>query len=272
MIRQNRTDGRAIMAGNFMLACFLLGGCLEVEGNLERIHTPEEKTEQDEPASKFVNFQEKEQVEEIDISRAEELEAIRNELIEKFLSHLEEEQWHMVTLKLEDPADVEVPSADFHEPQIAHAVLGKQEHSLNYAWLEINEMNSKFNEVWEKHWGRFVANPEGVSKQSLSVHLEKIQQKYESLLDHIRHVEFKSVTEYAQHLHDYKLYFEGAVLYRIEAALILLEALDTGERVDASVAEAVESAKESEAYAAMCNAELLSYQQSFQSDRSWNLQ
>lgn len=272
MIRQIRTDGHAVLAGNFMLACFLLGGCFEADEDFERIHTPEEKKEQDESVSKFESLQEFGPVEEIDFNRMEELEAISNELIGNFLIHLEDEQWQMVTLQIEDLAEVDVPSDDFHDPQIAHAVLGKPGHSMNYAWLEINAMNRKFNEVWEKHWGMPIADPERLDKQSLSVHLESIQMKYESLLEQIRHVEFKSSTKYAQHLHDYKLYLEGAVLYRIEAASILLEALETGESSDALVAEAVESANESEAYSRMCNSELLSYQLSFQTDVNWNLQ
>lgn len=271
MNRENRADGHALVAGNFLLVCLLLGGCFEVHENVDPIHMPEEK-EEEESARKSENLQEIQPVHEIDVNREEELEVQGKRLIEKFLAHLEEEQWQMVTLQIEDPAEIKVPSDDFNEPQIAHAVLGKQDHSMNYAWLEINGINSRFNEVWKKHWAMPLADSGRLNRELLTFHLENIQQKYELLLDQVKEMEFKNATEYAQHLHDYKLYLEGAVLYRIEAASALLEALETGERLDVLVAEAVEAAIESDAYVRMCDAELLNYQQSFQADLKWNHQ
>lgn len=272
MIRQNREDGRALATGNFLLACLLLGGCFEAESDLAPIHTPEQKEKQSESDHDFENLQEVQPVEEIDVSKSKELEILANELIEKFLSRLKEEQWQITLLQLEDLTEIDVPSDDFNEPKIAHAVLNNHEHLMNYAWLEINGMNSKFNKVWQKHWAAPIADGKSMDMASLIVHMENIQRKYESLLIQIREVEFKSTTEHAQHLHDYKLYLEGAILYRMEAAAILLQALETGERLDARVAEAVKAAIESEAYAQMCNTELLRYQQDFQIDSNSNIQ
>ena len=77
-------------------------------------------------------------------------------------------------------------------------------------------------------------------------------------------MDFKNSTEYAQHLHDYKLYLEGAILYRMEAASILLEALETKQSWVELVEESVDAAIESEAYARLAESELTSYANSFQ--------
>lgn len=187
-------------------------------------------------------------------------------LRQQLLLRLQEEQWEMVTLQLKEAAEIYVPSDDFMEPRIAHAVFDKKDHSMDYAWLEINEINQEFNTIWQKHWGKISDDSKDLEKDSLAVHLTSIQRRYESLLDHIRYMEFKDSTEYAQHLHDYKWYLEGAVLYRIEAASALLEAMETEQQTGALVEESVNAAIDSEAYAKLSNSELTSYQRIFQID------
>ena len=105
-----------------------------------------------------------------------------------------------------------------------------------------------------------------MDKDLLIGRLTSIQRKYESLLEQVRYMEFKSSTKYVQHLHDYKLYLEGAILYRIKAASALLKALETGQRSDKLVEEAIEAATTSEAYTKLSDSELTNYQRSLRPD------
>lgn len=270
MIRQSRIDVPVFRAANFLMACFLLGSCVEADKQPEPFHSMEEKPEKsvgEQEISQEIGPIEEDAASEMD-ARGEKTEVSSDVALEQLLMRLQEEYWKVVMLQLKDPTEIDVPSDDFNEPQVAHAVLSKHAQSMNYAWLEINEVNNKFNEIWQKHWLVVTAEPERLNEESLLIHLTSIQRKYESLLNQIRYMEFKSSTEHAQHLHDYKLYLEGAVLYRIEAATLFLEALETGQLK--LVEEAVAAAIASEAYARMSDSELKSYQQSFRRDPKWN--
>lgn len=274
MIRPSRGDVPVLLAGHFLVACFLLGSCVEPDKKSEPIPFREDEKRQEESVDEQefpqeIGAKEEEAAGEIDIE-GKEAEVSSHEIQEQLLLLLREEKWRVVFLQLKDPAEIDVPSDDFNEPQVAHAVLSKHDPSMNYAWLEINEVNSKFNGVWQKHWVSGIAGPKILDGESLLNHLMSIQRKYESLLNEIRLLEFKSSTEHAQHLHDYKLYLEGAILYRTEAVSLLLEALETGEPKDLLMEEAVAAAISSETYAEMSDEELMSYQQSFRRDPKWN--
>ncbi|TWT08492.1 hypothetical protein FQV26_11965 [Planococcus sp. CPCC 101016] len=254
----------------FLMAASSLVSCVDSEEHIESHYSSEEKTGTDEQVNEQKEFQEIRPEKAVAVNRIDKgkegWEENTNEILEKLLLDLQEEQWEMATLQLKDPMKIDVPSDDFTEPRIAHAVLSKEDHSMNYAWLEINEMNSKFNTVWQKHWGSISNESAALDRKLLIGHLTSIQRKYESLLEQVRYMEFKSSTKYAQHLHDYKLYLEGAILYRIEAASNLHRALETGQRSELSVKEAVEAAAASEAYAELADAELANYQRSFRPD------
>ena len=276
MTRQSRCDVPVLLAGNLLVACFLLGSCVEPDKQAQPIHFMEGDKGLEEPVDEQgfqqeIGAMEEEAASEID-NEGKVGEVTSHEIQEQLLLLLQEEKWKGVFLQLKDPAEIDVPSDDFNEPQVAHAVLSKHDFSMNYAWLEINEVNSKFNEAWQKHWGILVTGPEILDEESLSNHLTSIQGKYESLLSDIRLMEFKSSTEHAQHLHDYKLYLEGAVLYRIEAVSHLLEALETQSQTDLLVEEAAAAAIDSESYAELADSELASYEQSFRKDPRWNLE
>ncbi|MGH2319532.1 hypothetical protein ACRC6Q_17460 [Planococcus sp. SE5232] len=229
----------------------------------------QEKSAEELEISHEVGQQEEKAVGEMEIVKVETI-VTSHEIGGELLRRLQKEGWEMVVLSLKDPTEINVPSDDFNEPHVAHAVLSKYDFSMNYAWLEINEVNSRFNEIWQSHWGVLVTDPESLDEDALYNHLTSIQRKYESLLNRIRVMEFKSSTAHAQHLHDYKLYLEGAILYRIEAASLLLEAVETGQRTNALMDKAAAAAVDSEVYAKMSDSELTNYERSFRTDSKWN--
>lgn len=273
MIRQSG-GAPVLWIGNFLLAFVLLGGCMEVDEQSSSYPSVQEKKEQKKALDKQGISQEIEPVEENAVSGMDmgwkTTEISEEVLRQRLLLRLQEEHWEMVTLQLKEADEIDMPSDDFMEPHITHAVLEKQDYSMDYAWVEINQINKKFNEIWKKHWGKITDESEDLEEGSLAVHLTSIQRRYESLLNQIRHMEFKNSTEYAQHLHNYKLYVEGAVLYRKEAASTLLEALDNEQQANQAVEKAVEAAVNSEGYASLSDSELTSYQQGFLKDPDWN--
>lgn len=266
MIRQSH-DGPVFLAGNFLMAFILLSGCVEADEQTSPFPSAEEKKELEKGRDEQEITQAIGPVEEDAVSGMEiglqTTEVSDAEVFQYFLSRLQEEQWEMVLLEVKEAAEIRVPSDDFKEPHMTHAVLEKQNYSHDYAWLEINDVNEKFNTIWQKHWGKILAGSEDFEEGVLSEHLSSIQRKYETLLNQISYMEFKNSTEYAQHLHDYKLYLEGAILYRMEAASAFLEALETKQSWVALVNESVEAAIESEAYARLAASELTSYENGF---------
>ena len=267
MIRQSH-DGPVFLAGNFLMAFLLLSGCIEADEQTSSSPFAEEKKGQergrdDQELTQAIRPIEEEAVSGMEIG-LETPEVPDAEVYQYFLERLQEEGWEMFFLEVKEPAEIRVPSDDFKEPHITHAVLGKQSYSHNYAWVEINDVNEKFNTIWQKHLGGILEGSEGFEERVLSGHLNIIQRKFETLLNQINYMDFKNSTEYAQHLHDYKLYLEGAIVYGMEAASTLLEALETKQSWFELVEESVDAAIESEAYARLAESELTSYANSFQ--------
>lgn len=272
MIKPDKTKSFILRVVIVLLVASSLVSCINSGEHVESRHSLNEQTETDGQENEQEDFHEirpekAEAANRMDKGK-EGWEANTDKILAVLLLNLQEEQWEMATLELKGPMEIEVPSDDFTEPRIAHAVLSKQHHSMSHAWLEINELNSKFNAVWQKHWGSISNESAALDRKLLIGHLTSIQRKYSSLLEQVRYMEFKSSTKYAQHLHDYKLYLEGAILYRIEAASALHRALKTEQHEEVSVKEAVEAAAASEAYADLADAELSSYQRSFRPDLS----
>ena len=269
MIRQSH-DGPVFLTGNFLMAFILLGGCIEADEQSPAISSAEEKKGQEKVMDEQGISQEIGLVEENAVSGMdivwENHEVSGAEVYQHFLMRLQEERWEMFLLEVKEAAEIHVPSDDFTEPYITHAILEKPDYSMDYAWLEINDVNEKFNAIWQKHWRKISEGSEDLEEEALSGDLTTIQRKYETLLNQISYMDFKNSTEYAQHLHDYKLYLEGAILYRMEAASALLEALETKQSWVALVDESVDAAIESEAYARLAATELTSYEASFQTD------
>ncbi len=265
MDSQSRGDVRVLRTGHFLMVCFLLGSCNAVNEQSTQERERQEKPADEQRVYREVGQQEETAVGEVEIVKKETI-VTSHEIGYELLKRLQKEGWEMVTLQLKDPTEIGVPSDDFTEPHVAHAVLSKHDFSMNHAWLEINEVNSRFNEVWQSHWVVLVTDTETLEEETLYNHLTSIQRKYDSLLNRVRLMEFKSSTEYAQHLHDYKLYLEGAILYRIEAASLLLEVMETGKRTNALMDEAAAAAVDSEAYAKMSDSELMNYERNFQAE------
>lgn len=266
MIRQSH-DGPVLWAGNFLMAFILLGGCVEADEQSSLNAPAEEKLEQkkmvdEQGSSQGIGPVEENAVSGMDVDWKTP-EVSDAEVYQYFLERLQEERWEAVLLQVKEAAEIHVPSDDFTEPYITYAILGKPDYSQDYAWLEINDANEKFNAIWQKHWGKISEGSENLEEGILSGHLTSIQGKYETLLNQISYIEFKNSTEYVQHLHDYKLFLEGAILYRMEAASALLEALETKQSWVALVEESVDAAIESEAYARLADSELTSYADSF---------
>lgn len=268
MIRRSH-DGPVFLAGNFLMVSLLLSGCIEADEQTSSFPSAVEKKEQEKEKGRDEQeiTQEIGPVEEDAVSGMEiglqTTEVSDAEVYRYFLMRLQEEQWEMVLLEVKEAAEIRVPSDDFKEPHMTHAVLEKKDYSNDYTWLEINDVNEKFNTIWQKHWEKILAGSEDFEEGVLSEHLTSIQRKFETLLNQLSYMEFKNSTEYAQHLHDYKLYLEGAILYRMEAASAFLEALETKQSWVALVNESVEAAIESEAYARLAASELTNYENSF---------
>lgn len=269
MIRQSH-DGPVFLAGNFLMAFIILGGCVETDKQSPSISSAEEKMEQgksmdEQGISQEIGPAEENAVSGMDIEW-ETPKVSDAKVYQHFLMRLQEEQWEMVLLQVKEAAYIYVPSDDFTEPYITHAVLEKPDYLQDYAWVEINDVNEKFNTIWQKHWEKIGGGSEYLKEGALAGHLTSIHRKYETLLNQISYMEFKNSTVYAQYLHDYKLFLEGAILYRMEAASALLEALETNQSWGALVDESVDATMESEAYARLADAELTSYAASFQPD------